>query len=95
MEVTETAMNIIKQDVKADSGLAEGVRLSQGSGCCGPAYELGVVKQAHTNDFHQLIEGINFYIDSAFTKIQDKIILDFQDGFFLIKGLADSSDLEE
>lgn len=87
MKVTENAIGNLKNFVQPNSGLAEGIRIAQGNGCCGPAIGISKVKQPYQSDLGEIHEGINFYIDPIFAEVANEIVLDFENNYYNIKGI--------
>lgn len=87
MNITENAIEKLKSLVKPDSGLAEGIRIFQGNGCCGPAIKMNVIKQPYSDDIKEVHEGINVYLDNQFAEHQKDLTIDFSNDYFQITGV--------
>ena len=90
MTITENAITKLRTFVRPDAGLAEGIRIAQGSGCCGPSFKMSVVKQPHPEDIRETHDGINIYLDRQFAGITNDIIIDFCNDYFQIRGANNS-----
>lgn len=91
MKITDAAMKKFATFIKPDSGLAEGIRIFQGNGCCGPAISMSIVKQPHSTDIHENHSGFNIYLDQHFGELRDTIIIDYVNEYFQIQGITNTS----
>ena len=87
MKISENAIKQLKTLAKPDSGLAEGIRITQGNGCCGPSFGMSVVKQPYSTDLKEQHFGINIYLDNQLADQSDMMVVDYFNERFQIKGI--------
>lgn len=87
MKITENAIEQMKAFVKPDSGLAEGIRIFQGNGCCGTSFGMSVVKQPYSTDLKEHHSGINIYLDNQLAPLSDMLVIDYFNERFQLSGI--------
>jgi Fe-S cluster assembly iron-binding protein IscA len=87
MKITENAFAQMKTIIKPDSGLAEGIRIAQGNGCCGPSFSMSIVKQPYSDDLKVIQDGINLYLDNQLAGQSDLMVVDYFNERFQIMGI--------
>jgi Fe-S cluster assembly iron-binding protein IscA len=91
MNITHNAVEKLKTLVSPNSGLAEGIRIAKGNGCCGPSVVLSLVEQPLSSDIQHTLEGINNYIDPSLSEFENDIVLDFDNEYFNLTGIPSKS----
>lgn len=90
MKITETAMKQFAKFIKPDSGSSEGIRISQGNSCCGPAFNMSIVKQPYSSDIIEYHKGINFYLEEQFKQFCENMTIDYVNEYFQIQGITNT-----